>query len=354
MANNKQILIAGWFGAGNIGDDLILKVEIELLQEKYPESNITVFSQDTQYIREFYGVNAEKLPPIAWYRFYRLLNLFYTYRLFKLCSKADLFVLGGGGFFSDRQYFAIAGWLRLCRLAQWFGARVITFCIGAGPFFYERNRVLLQKKAEVFDALLVRDQQSYENFVQIGISPSKIDLCIDPVLFLPQQKREQKNQITFILFEKEEYWKKEIQAVLDNTDLDVLLVATDMGDIAFNKRLLSQFPTGRVAFMESMSMQTIVQEVSASLLIVSMRLHGNIIAASQEVPFLNVWYHFKGLEFSKRMTVEDIAFPAKEMERLDISQIILEILSKKEEYQDRIIQRKEELMPLRSHILEQL
>ena len=57
-----NILISGYYGFNNIGDESILRTVIDNLREKLPDIDITVLSQDPAQTSAKYGVKAARRP----------------------------------------------------------------------------------------------------------------------------------------------------------------------------------------------------------------------------------------------------------------------------------------------------
>ena len=77
-----KILISGYYGFNNIGDESILRTVIDNLREKLPDVDITVLSQDPAGTAEKYGVKSVRrmsLPDI-----------------FRAVRRCDLLLSGGG------------------------------------------------------------------------------------------------------------------------------------------------------------------------------------------------------------------------------------------------------------------
>ena len=61
-----KILISGYYGFNNIGDESILRTVIDNLREKLPQVDITVLSQSPAQTAEKYGVKAAaRIGPAA-------------------------------------------------------------------------------------------------------------------------------------------------------------------------------------------------------------------------------------------------------------------------------------------------
>lgn len=103
-----NILLKGYYGFGNFGDDLLMLISFRLLKEKYPESRITIFSNNTKNLKNYthkagynkyiFKIVGEEVPLIDW------------------TNKAhfDLVFEGGGGTYFDDMP---KGWMYFARNA---------------------------------------------------------------------------------------------------------------------------------------------------------------------------------------------------------------------------------------------
>ncbi len=124
-----NILISGYYGFNNIGDESILRTVIDNLREKLPDVEITVLSQDPAQTAEKYAVKAA-----------RRMNL---WDIFRSVWKCDMLLSGGGSLLQDATSSrSILYYLFILRLAQLLGKRTFIYSQGIGPIFEKRNRKL--------------------------------------------------------------------------------------------------------------------------------------------------------------------------------------------------------------------
>lgn len=325
----KNITILGRFGFWNIWDDTILFNEINLLKEKFPNSQITVFSWNPNFIKSQFLVDSIYLPPIMWYRLYKFLNIFYLIKFFKLIKNTDLFILWWWWFFSDRQYFAISGWLRYCKLAKYFWAKVIWFWMWAWPFFYKFNKNLIKKSSKVFDFISIRDKESLNNLLNSGFNKNKLIQTIDPAFFSDYKNEKKDNSIWFILHqENEKYIIEQVNKILKTTNYNIKFIITDFLDLYLNKRIIEKIWNNRCKLIAFNNVDLIIREISSCDFIISQRLHWSIISFTQKVPFLNIYYHHKWKELINLLWINDFSINIENISNKDF----LHYINKKNDF----------------------
>ncbi len=177
-----RVLISGWFGRDNLGDEAILECEIESIRSSIPRAEITVISQNPSRVREIHGVES-----IAFHHSPRR-PLGYISRVKELLS-SDVFLLGGGGFLSDWQSPNVPEiWLRTPLQAKRLGSKTMAYGIGAGPISTPEGKKWTRKVLNRFDAIAVRDQTSRQVLENAGVSIS-IEVTADPAVLLPPPSR---------------------------------------------------------------------------------------------------------------------------------------------------------------------
>ena len=82
-----RILLSGYYGFGNVGDESILQSIIQGLRRVDPKIEITVLSVFPQMTREFNRVDA--------------IDRFDWRKIFSAMLKTDVFVSGGGTLFQN-------------------------------------------------------------------------------------------------------------------------------------------------------------------------------------------------------------------------------------------------------------
>lgn len=164
-----RILISGYYGFNNIGDESILTAVIGSLREKLPEVEITVLSQNPQSTAAKHGVKScdrKSIPAII-----------------KAVKNCDLLISGGGSLLQDvTSRKSILYYLFIMRLARMMGKKFFIYSQGIGPIVSEFNERLTLKVLRHASGIVVRDVQSKNLLVRIGLPAEKVVVTADPVL----------------------------------------------------------------------------------------------------------------------------------------------------------------------------
>ena len=164
-----NILISGYYGFNNIGDESILRTVIDNLREKLDDIEITVLSQTPEQTEDKYEVKASprmSLPAI-----------------FKAVRRCDLLLSGGGSLLQDAtSSHSILYYLFILFLAQLMGKKTFIYSQGIGPISLCRNRVLTAFILRRTSGIVVRDSKSRDLLLEIGVPDQLIHVTADPVI----------------------------------------------------------------------------------------------------------------------------------------------------------------------------
>jgi polysaccharide pyruvyl transferase CsaB len=169
-----RVVLAGWYGAGNLGDELLLKVIAGWVRDGGAVP--VAISTHPPYTQATMGIEAMgygDLPAIV-----------------EALADADLFVLGGGGLFQDYNEFDLASlahfpcwnvsqFAQFLFLADELGLPTLALAQGVGPLRGPEGR---QIAADVFtraQGVSVRDQDSARLLREIGVD-REVTVAPDP------------------------------------------------------------------------------------------------------------------------------------------------------------------------------
>ena len=157
MKNLKKITLCGYYGRGNLGDEIILDAILTKIKEVHPNANIQILKNKNLLS------NARKM------------------------SGADLFVFGGGSILQNATSNAsLFYYLTLIRLSTLLCKRKIMLANGIGPIISRQTtkKILLRALKHTinrFDYISVRDTNS-QKFLQKLLPNRKIHLVPDPAI----------------------------------------------------------------------------------------------------------------------------------------------------------------------------
>ena len=106
-----NILISGYYGFDNIGDESILRTLVSSLREHIPDCSLTVLSHNPTSTREKYGVEAvDRMSPMA---------------ILRAVKKCDMLISGGGSLLQDvTSSKSLHYYLSIIRCAEFFHKKV--------------------------------------------------------------------------------------------------------------------------------------------------------------------------------------------------------------------------------------
>lgn len=163
-----NILLSGYYGFDNAGDDAVLFAIIQALREVVPDSTITVLSNQPEKTAEQFGVKA--------------VNRWGKKTLLKAVKMCDVLISGGGSLLQDvTSKNGILYYLGIIKLAQIMHKKVIVYAQGIGPVNDSRNRALTARILNKVYAITVRDMDSRRELMEMGVQ-REIMVTVDPVL----------------------------------------------------------------------------------------------------------------------------------------------------------------------------
>lgn len=306
----NKILISGYYGFANAGDEAMLTAIVDSLRSQEPALEITVISGNPKVTSQLHNVKA--------------IPRFDVLQVMKAMAKTDILLSGGGSILQDvTSTKSLFYYLSILSLGKLMGKKVVLFAQGVGPINSPFARKLTGYICRKADLITVRDDGSSEELKTMGLDPKKIIITADAVFSLPTGNKPlgqsilqkynlgQKPLIGFAL----RHWQGEDRFCPEFAQAAVLLAQKFNAQIVF---LPLQFPADEelsnkvkalmgdkqdAAFVlpQSFSAEEYLAIISNMQLLVGMRLHALVFAALNSVPFLGVSYDPKVDRFVKAM-----------------------------------------------------
>ncbi len=292
-----DIVISGYYGFGNAGDEAMLAAMIEVLTELNPAARITVISGNAADTRKRHGVKAVdrvNAPAIV-----------------RALAKSDLLISGGGSLLQDvTSERSLYYYLGIIYLAKRLGAKVMLYAQGIGPVNGSFAQSVMRRVGNQVDLITVRDEGSREELRRLQITKPAVHVTADPVLalhpvdkhlgrtILLQHKVAGVSPLVGISARDWQGRENYQQALIDAAHRlqqeqgarIVLLPMQWPDDRAVSQRLAEQIG-GQVTVLEGDYTTSELMSIVGNLdLLIGIRLHALIFAAVMQVPLLGISY----------------------------------------------------------------
>ena len=167
----NDVIISGYYGFKNSGDDTSLKAIIKGLKELSPNIRITVLSKNPEETKVIYGVNS-----------INRLNLFSIIRKMR---RSSLLISGGGSLIQDvTSEKSLLYYLLVIRLAMRFGLKTMLFGNGIGPVINKKSYKKIARILSRVDAITLREPKSAELLEEMGVNTKNVLITADSVFAL--------------------------------------------------------------------------------------------------------------------------------------------------------------------------
>lgn len=324
----KKIVICGYHGFSNSGDEALLWAMIDIIRKKYTDVHITVLSIHPKSTSELYGVESV-------YRY----NLIKINKLFK---EADLFLFGGGSLLQDvTSSRSLYYYLSILKMAQKNKTKIMLYGNGIGPLCRKSNQKKVRNCLSKVDLITLRDDKSRQLLTEIGVYGPKIMTTADPAFSLKADSfpaseelllnagvpRNTKYAVIAI-----RSWKNmdlqftdKLAEFCDNMNrahgIVPLFVLMQYGqDVFISKAVLSKMKTTGYIIDRTLTVKEMFSVLSQATVTIGMRLHMLIYSTILGVPVIALSYDPKDTEFMQSVKqpfcVEVDKLEAKELTKM--------------------------------------
>ncbi|MCI5643157.1 MAG: polysaccharide pyruvyl transferase CsaB [Peptoniphilus sp.] len=298
MKGMKKIVISGYFGFDNSGDDAILKAMVEDFKKLNKEIKLTALSKNPEKTKKVYGIEA--------------VNRFSLPELISALKDADLLLSGGGSLLQDiTSTRSIVYYLSVIIIAKILGKKVYVYANGIGPIDKKFNRILTKKVLNKVDYITLRDKLSYEFVKKLGVTNKNMEVTADPVFTLKSADEEIVDEILrkedikitdktigFCIrdHKKDESIKEKFAKTIDvliESGYDILLVPFHTPrDNVYSREVAEKCVNKeKVMLIENTYSAGELMGIFKRLkLLEAMRLHSLVYAASVSLPMVGIIY----------------------------------------------------------------
>lgn len=279
----KKVILSGYYGFKNFGDEAILSLLIDNLSRF--DTEIKVISSNPNYTKSLYqNVNTV--------RTFDIINII------KAISDADILISGGGSLLQDATSIkSLLYYLFIIFVALLLRKKIVIFAQGIGPIKSKFGQYLTKKILYHCNYITVRDYQSAELLEKWGI---KSNLVPDPVFSIPITKTPKDKtlgiQLRYCKSMNEEFlynlanyvirhfkdYKIELYSLQDSIDLAICNKFKTLIDNKFSVNIYSD-----------MSHDDVINRINNCEYLISMRFHSLVIALLSGVKSIAINYDIK-------------------------------------------------------------
>ncbi|MCD7778046.1 MAG: polysaccharide pyruvyl transferase CsaB [Clostridiales bacterium] len=294
-----EVLITGYHGYGNYGDEATLLAIKEGIEKMNADVKITALSYDPEFTKTEYGINA--------------VQRFNVFKVFWAVFKSKVIVSGGGTLLQDisstRSLFYYLGIIKLAKL---LGKKVLVYANGIGPVNKESNRKLIGKIVNKVDIITLREEPSLNDLVSMGVTKPPTYVTADPAFNLTSESDARAEEILLqegiptdkpLVGVAVRDWKKakygdeyirEIAIACDSlirNGNNVLFIPMQYKtDSEFSRKVMDNMEEESYILKQPYKPKEIMAVIGKLKLTIGMRLHSLIFSSVKNVPMLGIIY----------------------------------------------------------------
>lgn len=338
-----HIVIHGYYGAGNFGDDIILLSIVSALRKKMPDADITVLCRN--------------IAPIPSSHMFRSVSRFDLDSIAPVIKKADLFICGGGGIFQDYSgfdfsdhfgprkkglnYYAVP-----IEMAYLLSKPIMFYAVGAGPLFSPVYKRYLKTVLGFADIITVRDQPSAALITNLNNKSNPV-VTADPAVSFdrfdhtPIKKAYSRcagiclrswffkdgERSAFIRF-----FSNLASHLAERYGYKVILFSFSKGrsDYDLLKAVHQNTKVDVVLHNENAALEQTIHLIRQLDFLVGMRLHSLIVATAHQIPALGIAYDDKVKRYLNQLNMQDCIITLNDVYTQDPKKVIGAFIHEKE------------------------
>ncbi len=298
-----NIVISGYYGFGNAGDEAMLAAILDSLSDRAPGCRITVISGNPERTRAMHGT-------ASIHRF----NYFEIVRAIRQC---DLLISGGGSLLqdvtSDRSLYY---YLSIIGIAVAAGKPVMLYAQGIGPIRKSKARLWAGRLLNQVDYITIRDLHSKEELESMGVTKPEIEVTADAVLSMHPVDRniglsilkkyhisEVKPRVGISIRnwenpgEYQQAFALAADQLIENGCEVIFIPMQHKGDVAASRSIAEMMKYSPCILDEEYTTVEAMSLIGCMDAVVGVRLHALIFSALMKVPMVGISYDPKVASF---------------------------------------------------------
>lgn len=286
MMRRWKVLLCGYYGMGNLGDELLAAAAIQLLQHcGLKRSEIAILSGEPEKSAEQHGVYS--------------IDRWSQRNVVQALRQSETLLLGGGGIFQDTSSFRSPWYYwSIVKMAKFCGCKIWAVGQSIGPLSYRINRLLAQDAFRSCEIVSVRDLHS-QSFLN-----EHCLLSDDLVLTLPFRQEIQRSEYFLINFRR---YNRDLEYRAADAynhspfskKLKTVGVAMDKNDLQLMQEIKEQGMC-RIDKLVYPDVKQLPELFSGAVGAFGMRLHFGVLLLKAKVPCTLIPYDLKVSDFAER------------------------------------------------------
>ena len=299
----KNIIVSGYVGFNNFGDEAIFYVLSKHLKEN--GYSVSVLANNPKEVEKKYGVSA--------FYYKNLKQIFYA------ILDNDILISGGGSLLQNKtSNFSLIYYLSIIIFAKLLFKKVIIFSQGIEPIRGKFFELLTRMTLKMADFVSVRDEKSYELLKSWKIKAYQTS---DPIYAIIQNKQLQATKTALTIQLRDFYnipkdfvkdFASIVQKYINNNDEIKNNVKVFSFQDEYDEKISMDFVDElkkyniKAEYIGEKSVQETIKIINNSKYVISTRLHGALLAHALESKTFALCYDDKIKNFSNELNLENI------------------------------------------------
>jgi len=315
-----RIALSGYYGFDNAGDEALLSAITSTIKKLEPAADFVVFSGHPRKTSSLHGIRA----------------VYYLHpgQLLHELFRADLLISGGGSIFQDiTSARSLPYYISVVALAKILGKPVIFYAQGVGPINRSLSKFLMRLVGNRVDLITLRDHDSAIYLERLGVSRPPMIITSDPVFSLQPEPGDREDmdkllqemglrgQVLVGVAVRQwlalEGYQEALARVLDElAERDCRILFIPMAypeDIPAARKVMNLMKNDALLLERHLGAREHLALIAHLDIMIGMRLHALIFAASQGVPFVGISYDPKVDAFLKLFEMKPLPLAYEDM-----------------------------------------
>lgn len=291
-----SIVVSGYYGFGNSGDEAILKSIVRDFKNFAPNTEITALSNSASKTGKDYGIKA--------------INRLNIIDILKAIRNCDLFISGGGSLLQDQTSTrSLLYYLFIIKIALHYNKKVMLYANGIGPINSKSNAERVKRIVNRVSLITLREEYSYQLLKSVGIEGTEVKITADPVLttepagieivrsIFAKEGISLDNKYVGVNIRKWPYAKnldneliKSLIYLYEEYQLVPLFIPMSQEDVVIMKRIASRLDIPYNVLTNIYEPEELIGIMKQLVMVLAMRLHTLIYSSIAATPMIGLIY----------------------------------------------------------------